>query len=254
METRAETIDLRVPDGTMVTFSYSPADNERHPAVIVCQEALGVNDHVKSLARQFAEHGYFATAPDFYHRSGRNNVATNMEEAAPLRVGMTDDGIVDDLKSVVNYLSDHPDVQAARIGIMGCCQGGRTSFIGASRVPGIVASVVYYGGGIIPREDAPLNERQSSVHPIHYADHVSCPMIGFFGARDARIPVSVFRELEATMTRLGKDAEFHLYPGAGHGFLNPEGDSFHPTAAADAWERTLAFLAKHLRGARVAAL
>src|SRR5712692_8715696 len=97
-------IDLQVPDGVMATFTFYPDDGGRHPAVIVCQAALGVDDEIKRLGREFAELGYFAIAPELYHRAGRNNPASNMEEAALLRVGMTDDGIVDDLNAVVDYL------------------------------------------------------------------------------------------------------------------------------------------------------
>lgn len=243
----SEMRDLQVPDGTMAVFNYRPEAPGRYPAVIVCQGALGVDDHVKNLARDLAEQGYFAIAPEFYHRSGRNNPATTMQETEALRVGMTDDGIVDDLNAVVRYLRASPSVDADHVGIIGCCQGGRTSFIGASRVPGIAASVVFYGGGIIPREDAPLNERQSDVHPISFAKDVACPMIGFFGDQDQLIPVPTFRELEATMKRFNKNAEFHLYPGAGHGFLESEGRGYNPAAATDSWSRTLAFLATNLK-------
>jgi dienelactone hydrolase len=36
--------------------------------------------------------------------------------------------------------------------------------------------------------------------------------------------------------------EIAVYPGAGHAFLNPEQNGYHPAAAAAAWTRAIAFL------------
>ena len=40
----------------------------------------------------------------------------------------------------------------------------------------------------------------------------------------------------------------HVYDGAGHAFANPSGTSYKADAAADAWQKSLAFLAEHLKG------
>jgi len=45
---------------------------------------------------------------------------------------------------------------------------------------------------------------------------------------------------------LGKDAEIVIYPEADHAFANPSGRRYDPDAAADAWRRTLNFLAGNL--------
>ena len=41
--------------------------------------------------------------------------------------------------------------------------------------------------------------------------------------------------------------EIHQYPGRSHAFARPHGDHFHAEDAALAEQRTLAFLAGHLR-------
>jgi carboxymethylenebutenolidase len=38
----------------------------------------------------------------------------------------------------------------------------------------------------------------------------------------------------------------HVYEGAGHAFFNDTRASYRPQAAADAWQRTLAWLSGHL--------
>ena len=54
---------------------------------------------------------------------------------------------------------------------------------------------------------------------------------------------------DEAMRRFGKSYTFKIYPEAGHAFHNDAApDRYHPEAAKEAWERTLAFLAQqHLK-------
>jgi carboxymethylenebutenolidase len=55
------------------------------------------------------------------------------------------------------------------------------------------------------------------------------------------------RALEAQLQGLGKEVEFHYYPGAGHAFFNEDRPEAHHQASADLlWERTVAFLHRTL--------
>ena len=60
---------------------------------------------------------------------------------------------------------------------------------------------------------------------------------------DATIPPA-----QATLERLHRSYEPHLYEGAGHGFLRAQGDrdGANLKATREAWPRTIAFLRKHL--------
>ena len=53
---------LQTPDGPMDLYEVAP---ERTPlgAVIVIQEAFGVNEHIEDVTRRFAAAGYHAVAP-----------------------------------------------------------------------------------------------------------------------------------------------------------------------------------------------
>jgi carboxymethylenebutenolidase len=50
----------------------------------------------------------------------------------------------------------------------------------------------------------------------------ACPIVGSYGGRD-RSPMgrSAASRLEKALTELGIDHDVKLYPGAGHGFVNP---------------------------------
>jgi carboxymethylenebutenolidase len=69
-------------------------------------------------------------------------------------------------------------------------------------------------------------------------------MLYHFGGKDAHIPESDIAKIRAVDTR----GTFYLYPDADHGFNCDMRGSFNAEAAKLARQRTLAFLAQHLRG------
>jgi carboxymethylenebutenolidase len=69
-------------------------------------------------------------------------------------------------------------------------------------------------------------------------------MLYHFGGKDAHIPESDIEQIRATDTR----GTFDIYPDADHGFNCDMRASFNAEAAQLARQRTLAFLAQHLRG------
>ena len=78
---------------------------------------------------------------------------------------------------------------------------------------------------------------------------IKVPLLGNFGEKDQGIPPADVRELESTLKKQGKTADFKIYPGAGHAFMNPNNkDGYVASAAADAWKRIDRFLGAHLRG------
>ena len=250
MNTVAETSDLTLPHGTMVTFSYRPADDQRHPAVIVLSEVYGVDDHIKDVTRRFAAEGYFATAPDLFHRAGRNLTApyaARFQGTARFREGMTNDGTVDDLNAVMAFLKSHPQADGEHVGIIGYCLGGRYAFLAACRVPGVGASVNLYGVGITTRPDS--SDTGPSI--IDMAGDITCPILGLYGGRDPLISPDEVRQIEGTLKGLGKEVETHIYPDADHGFFcdDPERGVYNEAAAKDSWERTLRLFQRHLKGA-----
>jgi carboxymethylenebutenolidase len=54
--------------------------------------------------------------------------------------------------------------------------------------------------------------------------------------------------MEAALKHAGKEAEFVVYPGAPHAFFADYRPSYRPEAAADAWERCVAWFNRHLGG------
>ncbi len=180
------------------------------------------------MTRRLAGEGYQALAVDLYGGAvadtpdAAKKLATaamaNREAAAAI------------LRRADEFLKQRG---APKVGAVGWCFGGGWSLAAALELQqGIDAAVVYYGQ---PEKDRARLER------------LRAPLLGFFGADDQSIPVAAVRELEATLKQLGKQAEIHVYDGAGHAFANPSGTNYRPAAAEDAWRRTVAFFKQYLK-------
>src|SRR5215210_759638 len=53
-----QTIELSTADGPMDVYEATPDGGQPKGAIIVIQEAFGVNDHIEDVARRFADEGY----------------------------------------------------------------------------------------------------------------------------------------------------------------------------------------------------
>lgn len=198
------------------------------PAVLVIHEWWGLNDNVRMMARRLAGEGYAALAVDLY--GGR--VAEDPQRARELMMGVMEnrEAGVRNLREAAEFLEERG---APRLGVIGWCFGGGWSLQSALFMPEEVdAAVMYYGQPVTARAELARLE---------------APLLGLFGEADRGIPVAQVREMESVLKELGKEAEIHVYPGAGHAFANPSGQAYRPESARDAWERTVAFLGRHLK-------
>lgn len=244
MEIETGAISVRTPDGQMPVHVARPkGESSRLPAVIVIQEAFGLNGHIREVANRVAREGYHAVAPNLYYRQDGKVVGYDqLQEAIGLMVRLTDDQVLSDLRALVANLKADPQVRGDRIGITGFCMGGRVSYLAACEIPEIRASVPFYGGGIAGQQMTP-----GATAPAERTARMKAAILLHFGERDAYIPMSVIEETRRALERERKDFEIHIYEGADHGFYCDERPSHHPEAARLAWERTLRFLATHLK-------
>jgi carboxymethylenebutenolidase len=234
MEVTTQMIEVPADGGSLPAHLARPSGGGPAPAVLVIQEAFGLNDHIKDVARRIAAEGYVALAPDMFWRGGNGRVAgyDQLPRALQLMGELKDDQVIGDVRSAIAYLERESFVRADRIGITGFCMGGRVTYLAACRLPDkITAAVPFYGGGI------PVNETAG----------LKAPVLAFFGEEDPFIPLDQVEALKAEGKRLGKSLEVVVYPKAPHGFFCNERDSYRPDAAKNSWERLKEFFAKHLR-------
>jgi carboxymethylenebutenolidase len=207
-------------------------------AVVVVQEAFGVNDHIKDVASRFAAEGYRAVAPHLFHRSGDPVIAYDDIDAAMGHIGkLTREGIAADLGAAYDHL--HADgFDDDRIAVVGFCMGGTVAFIEAhERTLG--AAVTFYGGGI-------AQGRFGAPALVELAPSLRTPWLGCYGDQDTGIPVEQVEQLRAAVAAAPVDTEVVRYPDAGHGFHCDARSAYEPASAHDAWSRTLGWLDDHL--------
>ena len=165
--------------GAMINAYISrPSSQGRHPGVIVTAEAFGLNDHIKDLARRFADRGYVAIAPDLYSREGAPD-ENNMDEVIQKMFAAPDSQVLGDLDAAAVFLKGQAQSNG-KVGIIGFCSGGRYTLITACNSSNIDAAVDSAGGFIIQDEHTP----QRPVPPIDMVANLSCPLMATFGEED----------------------------------------------------------------------
>ena len=198
------------------------------PGLIVIHEWWGLNDNVRDEAARLAAEGYVVLAVDLYG----GKLATEPPAAMKLSQELTANPgpAEENLRAAYKYLDEVE--KAPRIGTIGWCLGGRWSLRAALILPDQVdATVIYYG--TVKATDPELAK-------------LRMPILGLFGSRDRVVPVATVTAFEASLKRLGKSADIHIYEGAEHAFANPSGTAYDPKAAEDAWRLTTAFLNENL--------
>ena len=67
---RGEAIEFKSGSDTIQGYLARPAQPGRNPGIVVIHEAFGLVEHIRDIARRFANIGYNALAPDLYTRAG----------------------------------------------------------------------------------------------------------------------------------------------------------------------------------------
>ena len=84
------------------------------------------------------------------------------------------------------------------------------------------------------------------VAPIDYTADLSCPVLGLFGEEDGSPSPEQVATHEEALKKHGKSYEFHMYPGAGHGFFYYDRSAYRQEQAVDGWRKVFTFLEGHL--------
>jgi carboxymethylenebutenolidase len=232
------TTRLDTSDGPMDLYEAAP-DGEARGAIIVIQEAFGVNDHIQDVTRRFAAAGYLAVAPALFHRAGGGTAPyDDFSQVMPLFDGVSDDGILADVDATIAHLEGQGFARS-RIGIVGFCFGGRVTFLTAAR-RALGAAVGFYGGGIVSSSPLGLPALVSE------AADLQTPWLGLFGDLDQGIPVDDVEVLRGALAEASVVADVVRYADAEHGFHCDARDAYHEESASDAWRRTLLWFDAHL--------
>jgi carboxymethylenebutenolidase len=222
-------------------FLARPVGAGPFPALVVVHEVHGPSDHVRGMARRFADEGFVAIAPDLWHRDRGKGFPEGSTDLAVLKAfveTVPDARMTGDLAAAARFLRTRPEVRRESVGTVGFCMGGIYAFHLACE-PGAVRACVDFYGRL--RYDRP-----SPAKPRGNLDRVAelrCPFLGIFGGMDNLIPL---QDVLALKECLGARGFVIAYPRAGHAFMNETRPSYRKEEAEDAWGRTLLFLREHL--------
>ena len=214
-------------NGHTTTGWLSVPPSGQGPGLLVLQEWWGLVDHIKDVTDRFAAAGFVALAPDLYHgestkspdEAGRKLMALDIARAGQ------------DLRGAADHLLSLDAVSPKQVGALGFCMGGQLALHAATAHDQISACVDFYG-----------------IHPNVQPDFTRLrgPVLAHFGNDDGFVSPASARELVGKIQAAGGDVEAHFY-AAGHAFFNDaRPEAYSAEAAPVAWERTLAFLRKHL--------
>jgi carboxymethylenebutenolidase len=228
---RTERVSYPSPAGYDKTSGYlvrPAAATGKLPGILVIHENRGLNPHIEDIARRLALDNFLAFAPDALAPLG--GYPGTEDEARKLFPTLDSAKTREDMLAAATFLKGHPE-STGRIGVVGFCWGGAVAHTLATRMPDLGAAVPFYGNNPPPAEAA----------------KVKAPLLVHLAEDDDRIN-KPWPEYAAALEAAGATFEMHMYPGTNHGFNNDTTPRFDEAAAKLAWQRTVDFFNKHLRG------
>lgn len=197
------------------------------PGIVVVHENRGLNPHIEDVCRRAAVAGFIAIAPDALTPLG--GYPGNDDDGRELQRQRDRDEMLEDFIAAYDYLKDQPGC-TGKIGVVGFCFGGGIANMMAAKVPGLSASVPFYGGQ----------------PPTELVPDIQAPLLLQYAGLDTRVNEG-WPEYEAALKEHDKDYQAYVYPEVNHGFHNDTTPRYDQEAAELAWQRTIDFFKKSLQ-------
>ena len=233
--------EMQVPveGGQLPGYFARPQGAGPFPTVIVIEEIFGIHEYIKDTCRRLAKLGYLAATVELYARLGDLSKMTDAATIVRDVISKAPDAtMLSDLDSLVDWTTANGG-DANRLGVTGFCRGGRGVWMYDAHSPRLKAAVAWYG----PVLGAPSAIQPQTVMDI--AGDLRCPLLGLYGAKDPGINPSDVKAAEAKAKAAGATVEIVVYPEAGHGFHADYRPTYVRDAAADGWDRMLAWFRKY---------
>jgi carboxymethylenebutenolidase len=238
---------LRIKSGAETIEGYlaRPKEAGHNPGIVVIHEAFGMVEHIRDIARRFANLGYNALAPDLYSRTGGPN-PNDMNSVFPVMFGLSDAQAVRDLEAAAAHLRALSGA-SRKVGAIGFCSGGRHTLLFACSSDKLDAAIDCWGG-FVHRATPDAETTAARPTPIlDMIDRLHCPLFAAFGEEDQNPAPAIADELKSRAQKAGKDVTTRVYKDAGHAFLADYRPSYREGPAHALWSDIVAFFAKHLK-------
>lgn len=221
-----EHVNLTAPDGHILDAWVARPKGKPIAALVVVQEAFGVNSHIRSVADGFAEDGFLAVAPALFDRIQPGvelgYSGDDLQKGIAIARQIDPDKCVLDVSAAIDYARSET---GRKVGVIGYCLGGSMAWLAATRLHPD-AAVGYYGGYIT-----------KFAH-----EKPRAPVMLHFGREDQHIPKE---QVDSVIRSTHPEVPIFWYD-AGHGFNCNDRASYNLEAAKLARQRSLDFLLEHL--------
>jgi carboxymethylenebutenolidase len=222
---------LGAADGNRFAAFAATPDEPDGAGVVILPDVRGLYRFYEELALRLAEREIAAVAFDYFGRTAgvgkRDDEFPYMEHVQQT----TPEGIQADVAAAVAHLRP----SCSSIFTVGFCMGGRNSWLAAASGHGLAGAIGFYGNPV---------ERDGVPGPTQRAAQIECPILALQAGDDKNITAEANDAFDQALTAAGVEHEVVTYDGAPHSFFDRSYEQ-HADASADAWERVLAFIARH---------
>jgi len=229
----ARTVIVPLRNGNMGAYLAIP-EGKPKGAIIAIMEIWGVNETMRTHAKEFSDAGYICIVPDLFWRQEPNvelsdKKSEDIKKAFDLYYDFDYDLAVNDMKDTEKYLKNLSDYDG-KVGAVGYCLGGKLCYLMCCRT-NIDCAIAYYGTYI--------------EHHIKEVTNLHRPFLLHMAMKDRWVQKEVNDLLER---KLNKNPLVTIckYPDADHAFARHGGLTYKKSEADEALKISLKFFEKHL--------
>ena len=209
--------------------------------MLVAHELFGVTMHVREVCERLAGLGYYALAPDLYHRLEpgaelAHDAAGRERGFALLHRVSRADALAD---AAVAY--EHLREIGPRVGAVGLSLGGHAAYLAATQLP-FAAVAAAYPGWLTGTEIALSRPAPT----VTLTPGIRGRVLLLCGGADHAVPGEDQSAVAGALAAAGVEHELVVYPDTPHGFLCDRRDTYRPAPAEDAWGRIATLLEREL--------
>lgn len=245
---RERNFKLELNPGSLPVFCAEPNTDTRLPGLILIHEIFGVNEHIRDLARKFAEHGLRVYAPDLLSRSAlfpaNEAERENLDVMRQAWMSIEDSQIMADLDVLFTHIQSQANING-KTGSMGFCMGGAISLLLGCHEPKLAYVIDFYG-----RIRYGFTSKTKPKDPIDYLVPLKAPLLGLFAGKDELITAEHIEEFSQRLQELEKSYQLKVYENASHAFFNDRRPHYDREASEDALQLVLAFIKKNSKEER----
>src|SRR5437762_2577842 len=229
IKTEYATVPSPHGNGSIKGYLARPASGGKLPGVLVVHENRGLNPYIEDVARRLAVANFVAYATDGLTSVG--GFPGDDEQGAAKFREVNGPKMTEDFVAAAKWLKARPESNG-KLGAVGFCFGGGIVNQLAVRLgPDLGAGAPFYGR----QPSADDTAKIKAPLMLHYAGNDQGVNAGIPGYETA---------LKANKCQY----TVYVYEGTQHGFHNDTTPRYDEAAAKLAWQRTVEFFNKNLRG------